>query len=63
MNGVSQVLQNVLNHSNKISLCMPESQQQNTLRSLRVMAAAAQGVMEAQTASSLLQNPSHPCTG
>ncbi|KAM6183262.1 putative JmjC domain-containing histone demethylation protein 2C isoform 3-T3 [Erethizon dorsatum] len=30
MNGVSQVLQNVLNHSNKISLCMPESQQQNT---------------------------------
>ncbi|XP_030058985.1 putative JmjC domain-containing histone demethylation protein 2C [Microcaecilia unicolor] len=31
MNGVSQVLQNVLNHSNKISLCMPESQQQNTL--------------------------------
>ncbi|XP_029465590.1 probable JmjC domain-containing histone demethylation protein 2C isoform X2 [Rhinatrema bivittatum] len=28
MNGVSQVLQNVLNHSNKISLCMPESQQQ-----------------------------------
>ncbi|KAI1231648.1 putative JmjC domain-containing histone demethylation protein 2C, partial [Lamprotornis superbus] len=27
MNGVSQ---NVLNHSNKISLCMPESQQQNT---------------------------------
>nr|XP_048712966.1 probable JmjC domain-containing histone demethylation protein 2C isoform X5 [Caretta caretta] len=30
MNGVSQVLQNVLNHSNKISLCMPESQQPNT---------------------------------
>uniref|UniRef100_A0A8D1NHQ2 Probable JmjC domain-containing histone demethylation protein 2C n=1 Tax=Sus scrofa TaxID=9823 RepID=A0A8D1NHQ2_PIG len=30
MNGVSQVLQNVLNHSNKIFLCMPESQQQNT---------------------------------
>ncbi|XP_004858311.1 probable JmjC domain-containing histone demethylation protein 2C isoform X2 [Heterocephalus glaber] len=30
MNGVSQVLQNVLNHSNKISLCVPESQQQNT---------------------------------
>ncbi|XP_058154886.1 probable JmjC domain-containing histone demethylation protein 2C isoform X4 [Dasypus novemcinctus] len=30
MNGVSQVLQNVLNHSNKISLYMPESQQQNT---------------------------------
>ncbi|XP_055446357.1 probable JmjC domain-containing histone demethylation protein 2C isoform X4 [Bubalus kerabau] len=30
MNGVSQVLQNVLNHSNKISLCMPESQQQST---------------------------------
>ncbi|XP_045051909.2 probable JmjC domain-containing histone demethylation protein 2C isoform X2 [Desmodus rotundus] len=30
MNGVSQVLQNVLNHSNKIALCMPESQQQNT---------------------------------
>ncbi|XP_064924659.1 probable JmjC domain-containing histone demethylation protein 2C isoform X8 [Columba livia] len=30
MNGVSQVLQNVLNHSNKISLCLPESQQQNT---------------------------------
>uniref|UniRef100_F6XFN4 Probable JmjC domain-containing histone demethylation protein 2C n=1 Tax=Monodelphis domestica TaxID=13616 RepID=F6XFN4_MONDO len=30
MNGVSQVLQNVLNHSNKISLCMPESQQQNS---------------------------------
>ncbi|XP_015721700.1 probable JmjC domain-containing histone demethylation protein 2C isoform X3 [Coturnix japonica] len=30
MNGVSQVLQNVLNHSNKISLCMPESEQQNT---------------------------------
>ncbi|XP_058698017.1 probable JmjC domain-containing histone demethylation protein 2C isoform X2 [Poecile atricapillus] len=30
VNGVSQVLQNVLNHSNKISLCMPESQQQNT---------------------------------
>ncbi|XP_060097096.1 probable JmjC domain-containing histone demethylation protein 2C isoform X1 [Heteronotia binoei] len=28
MNGVSQVLQNVLNHSNKISLCIPESQQQ-----------------------------------
>lgn len=23
-------MQNVLNHSNKISLCMPESQQQNT---------------------------------
>ncbi|XP_075791009.1 putative JmjC domain-containing histone demethylation protein 2C isoform X2 [Pelodiscus sinensis] len=30
MNGVSQVLQNVLNHSNKISLCMPESQQLTT---------------------------------
>ncbi|KAL2769701.1 putative JmjC domain-containing histone demethylation protein 2C isoform e [Daubentonia madagascariensis] len=30
MNGVSQVLQNVLNHGNKISLCMPESQQQNS---------------------------------
>nr|XP_021490930.1 probable JmjC domain-containing histone demethylation protein 2C isoform X3 [Meriones unguiculatus] len=30
MNGVSQVLQNVLNHSNKTSLCIPESQQQNT---------------------------------
>ncbi|XP_055963875.1 probable JmjC domain-containing histone demethylation protein 2C isoform X1 [Sorex fumeus] len=30
VNGVSQVLQNVLNHSNKISLCMPESPQQNT---------------------------------
>ncbi|XP_054030690.1 probable JmjC domain-containing histone demethylation protein 2C isoform X2 [Dryobates pubescens] len=30
MNGVSQVLQNVLNHSNKISLCTPESQQQST---------------------------------
>ncbi|XP_066098649.1 probable JmjC domain-containing histone demethylation protein 2C isoform X2 [Saccopteryx bilineata] len=30
MNGVSQVLQNVLNHSSKISLCMPESPQQNT---------------------------------
>lgn len=30
MNGVSQVLQSVLNHSNKISLCMPESQQQST---------------------------------
>ncbi|XP_065778494.1 probable JmjC domain-containing histone demethylation protein 2C isoform X5 [Muntiacus reevesi] len=29
MNGVSQVLQNVLNHSNKVSLCMPESQQQS----------------------------------
>ncbi|XP_062989137.1 probable JmjC domain-containing histone demethylation protein 2C [Elgaria multicarinata webbii] len=28
MNGVSQILQNVLNHSNKISLCIPESQQQ-----------------------------------
>ncbi|KAL8186927.1 UNVERIFIED_CONTAM: hypothetical protein K2H54_022272 [Gekko kuhli] len=28
MNGVSQVLQNVLNHSNKISLCIPESHQQ-----------------------------------
>ncbi|XP_073541504.1 probable JmjC domain-containing histone demethylation protein 2C isoform X3 [Phyllobates terribilis] len=27
MNGVSQVLQNVLNHSNKISLSFPESQQ------------------------------------
>ncbi|XP_044276340.1 probable JmjC domain-containing histone demethylation protein 2C isoform X1 [Varanus komodoensis] len=30
MNGVSQILQNVLNHSNKISLCIPESQQQKT---------------------------------
>ncbi|KAM6106155.1 putative JmjC domain-containing histone demethylation protein 2C isoform 4-T5 [Pterocles gutturalis] len=30
MNGVTQVLQNVLNHSNKISLCMPESQQQSS---------------------------------
>ncbi|XP_057607034.1 probable JmjC domain-containing histone demethylation protein 2C isoform X3 [Chionomys nivalis] len=30
INGVSQVLQNVLNHSNKSSLCMPESQQQTT---------------------------------
>ncbi|XP_037660002.1 probable JmjC domain-containing histone demethylation protein 2C isoform X2 [Choloepus didactylus] len=29
MNGVSQVLQNVLNHSKKISLSIPESQQQN----------------------------------
>nr|XP_060624911.1 probable JmjC domain-containing histone demethylation protein 2C isoform X1 [Anolis sagrei ordinatus] len=28
MNGVSQILQNVLNHSNKISLCITESQQQ-----------------------------------
>ncbi|XP_033004820.1 probable JmjC domain-containing histone demethylation protein 2C isoform X2 [Lacerta agilis] len=28
MNGVSQILQNVLNHSNKISLCIPELQQQ-----------------------------------
>ncbi|XP_026641631.1 probable JmjC domain-containing histone demethylation protein 2C isoform X3 [Microtus ochrogaster] len=30
INGVSQVLQNVLNHSNKSSLCIPESQQQTT---------------------------------
>ncbi|XP_066475890.1 probable JmjC domain-containing histone demethylation protein 2C isoform X2 [Tiliqua scincoides] len=30
MNGVSQILQNVLNHSNKISLCISESQQQKT---------------------------------
>lgn len=30
VNGVSQVLQNVLNHSNKTSMCIPESQQQNT---------------------------------
>ncbi|XP_060048656.1 probable JmjC domain-containing histone demethylation protein 2C isoform X2 [Erinaceus europaeus] len=30
MNGVSQVLQNVLNHSDKISLCVPESQQHST---------------------------------
>ncbi|XP_058527941.1 probable JmjC domain-containing histone demethylation protein 2C isoform X3 [Ochotona princeps] len=29
MNGVSQVLQNVLNHGSKISLCVPESEQQN----------------------------------
>ncbi|KAM5236018.1 putative JmjC domain-containing histone demethylation protein 2C isoform 2-T2 [Ctenodactylus gundi] len=29
VNGVSQVLQNVLNHSNKISLCLPESEQQS----------------------------------
>uniref|UniRef100_A0A8C2GXI9 Probable JmjC domain-containing histone demethylation protein 2C n=1 Tax=Cyprinus carpio TaxID=7962 RepID=A0A8C2GXI9_CYPCA len=29
-NGVSQVLQNVLNHSNKISLCKPEGGQQNS---------------------------------
>ncbi|XP_039201529.1 probable JmjC domain-containing histone demethylation protein 2C isoform X1 [Crotalus tigris] len=28
VNGVSQILQNVLNHSNKISLCIPELQQQ-----------------------------------
>ncbi|XP_053306482.1 probable JmjC domain-containing histone demethylation protein 2C isoform X2 [Spea bombifrons] len=28
LNGVSQVLQNVLNHSNKISLCLPDSQPQ-----------------------------------
>ncbi|XP_043912400.1 probable JmjC domain-containing histone demethylation protein 2C isoform X1 [Protopterus annectens] len=27
-NGVSQVLQNVLNHSNKISLCLPDAQKQ-----------------------------------
>lgn len=30
LNGVSQVLQNVLNHSNKISLSLPESQPQNS---------------------------------
>ncbi|XP_075390372.1 putative JmjC domain-containing histone demethylation protein 2C isoform X5 [Tenrec ecaudatus] len=30
VNGMTQVLQNVLNHSNKISLCIPESQDQNT---------------------------------
>ncbi|XP_006889118.1 PREDICTED: probable JmjC domain-containing histone demethylation protein 2C [Elephantulus edwardii] len=30
VNGVSQVLQNVLNHSNKMSLCMPTAQQQNS---------------------------------
>ncbi|XP_051009135.1 probable JmjC domain-containing histone demethylation protein 2C isoform X2 [Acomys russatus] len=30
MNGVSQVLQNVLNHSSKTPLCVPESQQQDT---------------------------------
>ncbi|XP_051968991.1 probable JmjC domain-containing histone demethylation protein 2C isoform X1 [Xyrauchen texanus] len=35
-NGVSQVLQNMLNHSNKISLCKPESGQQNS--SLKVEA-------------------------
>uniref|UniRef100_A0A8C1DWX5 Probable JmjC domain-containing histone demethylation protein 2C n=2 Tax=Cyprinus carpio TaxID=7962 RepID=A0A8C1DWX5_CYPCA len=35
-NGVSQVLQNVLNHSNKISLCKPEGGQQNS--SLKVEA-------------------------
>ncbi|XP_063163652.1 probable JmjC domain-containing histone demethylation protein 2C isoform X4 [Candoia aspera] len=28
VNGVSQILQNVLNHGNKISLCIPELQQQ-----------------------------------
>ncbi|MGH0161103.1 UNVERIFIED_CONTAM: hypothetical protein FKN15_056364 [Acipenser sinensis] len=33
-NGVSQVLQNVLNHSNKISLCKPEFQQQNAMPKL-----------------------------
>ncbi|XP_051522691.1 probable JmjC domain-containing histone demethylation protein 2C isoform X1 [Myxocyprinus asiaticus] len=35
-NGISQVLQNMLNHSNKISLCKPESGQQNS--SLKVEA-------------------------
>ncbi|XP_031204493.1 probable JmjC domain-containing histone demethylation protein 2C isoform X3 [Mastomys coucha] len=30
VNGVSQVLQHVLHHSNKTSVCVPESQQQNT---------------------------------
>lgn len=30
MNGVSQVLQNVLHHSNKTSVSLPESQQQNS---------------------------------
>nr|KAF6456535.1 jumonji domain containing 1C [Rousettus aegyptiacus] len=33
------------------------------LRSLRAMAAAVRGAMLAPTASQLLQNPSHHCTG
>ncbi|XP_041124944.1 probable JmjC domain-containing histone demethylation protein 2C isoform X2 [Polyodon spathula] len=42
-NGVSQVLQNVLNHSNKISLCKPEFQQKNATPKLETNGSSSPG--------------------
>ncbi|MBN3304406.1 JHD2C protein, partial [Amia calva] len=42
-NGVSQVLQNVLNYSNKISLCKPELQQQNVMQKLETNGSSSPG--------------------
>ncbi|KAM3913081.1 putative JmjC domain-containing histone demethylation protein 2C isoform 4-T4 [Leptodactylus fuscus] len=58
MNGVSQVLQNVLNHSNKISLSLPESQQHSPSQKPETNGNASPG-SDTSTDSKLASSESH----
>ncbi|OCT71510.1 probable JmjC domain-containing histone demethylation protein 2C isoform X2 [Xenopus laevis] len=58
MNGVSQVLQNVLNHSNKISLCLPESPNQNSPQKPETNGNASPG-SDSSSDSKLTSSESH----
>ncbi|XP_031761211.1 probable JmjC domain-containing histone demethylation protein 2C isoform X2 [Xenopus tropicalis] len=58
MNGVSQVLQNVLNHSNKISLCLPESPHQSSPQKPETNGNASPG-SDSSTDSKLTSSESH----
>ncbi|XP_077114881.1 putative JmjC domain-containing histone demethylation protein 2C isoform X2 [Ranitomeya variabilis] len=58
MNGVSQVLQNVLNHSNKISLSLPESQQHSPCQKPETNGNASPG-SDTSTDSKLASPESH----
>ncbi|KAG8552523.1 hypothetical protein GDO81_004562 [Engystomops pustulosus] len=58
MNGVSQVLQNVLNHSNKISLSLPDSQQHSPSQKPETNGNASPG-SDTSTDSKLASSESH----
>ncbi|XP_018082816.1 probable JmjC domain-containing histone demethylation protein 2C isoform X2 [Xenopus laevis] len=58
MNGVSQVLQNVLNHSNKISLCLPESPHQSSPQKPETNGNASPG-SDSSSDSKLTSSESH----
>ncbi|KAG8435592.1 hypothetical protein GDO86_013506, partial [Hymenochirus boettgeri] len=58
LNGVSQVLQNVLNHSNKISLCLPESPHQSPSQKPETNGNASPG-SDSSTDTKLTSSESH----